>query len=271
MVVGDVGVRGVGAAEAVAGGGRLGDGVGHLVGVGAEDRGEDLAQGRLRGVGVQQVDVRLEGVHAEAVEEFGGAQRVAEAAQAVELGEGADQLGLVVGVLVVAVRGVEGDAAALLVRVALPGLVQVGVDLEGEGCAGGEELEEEGQARAELRDRRRAEFLLRVGVDDLGQCAARGARGGSGVGAHPHLRLRLAGRLGAEQPRDGGDGTPGVGADGVVEAVHGALCVLSAGSARSAGSCRVCRIPSARAPGGQCVPGMIRLRRRAPGKRRRNP
>jgi hypothetical protein len=81
----------------------------------------------------------------------------------------------VVGVLVVAVRGVHGDAAALLVRVALLGLLQVGVDLEGERGAGGEDLEEEGQAGAELGDRGRSEFLLGVGVDDLDERAPVGA------------------------------------------------------------------------------------------------
>ena len=40
--------------------------VGHLLGVGGEDRREDLAQGRVLGVGAQQVDVGLEGVDAEA-------------------------------------------------------------------------------------------------------------------------------------------------------------------------------------------------------------
>jgi hypothetical protein len=169
------GSPGVGATEAGARGGRLRDRAGHLLGVGGEDRREDLAQGSVLGVGVQQVDVRLEGVDAEVVEQAGGGERVAEAAQAVELGEGADQFGLVVGVLVVAVRGVHWDAAALLVRVALLGLFQIGVDLEGERGAGGEDLEEEGQAGAEPGDRGRAEFLLRVGVDDLDEGAPAGA------------------------------------------------------------------------------------------------
>ncbi|GAA1419386.1 hypothetical protein GCM10009601_16180 [Streptomyces thermospinosisporus] len=175
---------------------------------------------------MQQVGVGLEGVDAERVEEACGAQRVAEAAQAVELGERADQFRLVVGVLVVAVRGVHGNAAALLVLEAFPGLLQVGVDLEGEGCAGGEELEQERQAGAEPGDTGGAEFLLGGGVDDLGEGAAGGAGGGAGVGAHPHLGLRFAGGFGAEEPRDGGGGTPGVGADGVLEAVHGALGFL---------------------------------------------
>lgn len=124
---------------------------------------------------MQQVDVRLEGVHAESVEEFGGAQRVAEAAQAVELGEGADQFGLVVGVLVVAVRGGDGDASALLVLVARPRLRQVGVDLEGQRGARGEQFEQERQAGPELGDRGGAELALRVGVDDLGEGAPAGA------------------------------------------------------------------------------------------------
>ncbi len=221
VVVGDAGVGRVGAAEAVAGGRGLGDGAGHLLGVGGEDRGEDLAQGGVLGVGAQQVDVGLEGGDAEPVEEVGGLGGRAEAAQAVELGEGADQFGLVVGVLVVAVRGVEGDAAALLVLVTGPGLGEVGVDLEGERGAGGEELEEEGQPGAEPGHGGGAEFALGVGVDDVGEGAPAGAGGGAGVGAHPHLRLRFAGRLGPQQGRDRGGGSPGVGADGVVEAVHG--------------------------------------------------
>ncbi|MGX1120167.1 hypothetical protein RKD37_005530 [Streptomyces ambofaciens] len=171
-------------------------------------------------MGAQQVGVRLEGGDAEAVEQVGRVGRGAEAAQAVELGEGADQFGLVVGVLVVAVRGVHGDAPALLVLVTGPGLGEVGVDLEGERGPGGEELEEEGQPGAEPGHGGGAQFLLGVGVDDLGERAPAGAGGGAGVGSHPHLRLRFAGRLGPEEGRDRGGGTPGVGADGVVEAVH---------------------------------------------------
>ncbi|CAM5649338.1 hypothetical protein SVIOM74S_01660 [Streptomyces violarus] len=65
--------------------------------------------------------------------------------------------------------------AALLVRVALLGLLQVGVDLEGERGAGGGYLEEEGQAGAELGDRGRSELPFRVGVDDLDERAPVGA------------------------------------------------------------------------------------------------
>ncbi|GAA3232015.1 hypothetical protein GCM10020256_47080 [Streptomyces thermocoprophilus] len=77
VVVGECGVGRVVAAEAVAGGGGLGDGVGDVRTVGGEDRGEDLAEGGVLRVGVQQVDVRLEGVDAEAVEEVRGVRGLA--------------------------------------------------------------------------------------------------------------------------------------------------------------------------------------------------
>ena len=112
--------------------------------------------------------------------------------------------------------------AALLVRVALLGLVEVGVDLEGERGAGGEHLEQEREAGAELLDGRlrpvRATGRRRSSSFER---AALGAGGGAGVGAHPHLGLGLAGGGDAEQLRDGGGGSPGVGAHGVGEAVHG--------------------------------------------------
>ncbi len=138
-----------------------------------------------------------------------------------------------VGVLVVAVRGVDGDAARLFVRVPLLGLGEVGVDLEGERGAGGEDLEEEREAGAEAFDGRAAELALGVGGDHVaerdGAAAAVDAGGRAGVCAHPHLGLRLAGGGGAEQFRDGGGGAPGVGAHGVGEAVHAErfLTVLS--------------------------------------------
>lgn len=74
-------------------------------------------------------------------------------------------------------RGVDRDTAALLALVALAGLFEVGVDLEGEGGTGGEELEEEWQAGAEPGDGRAAEFLLRVLGDDLVERTALRARG----------------------------------------------------------------------------------------------
>ncbi len=205
------------------------DGVGHGGALGAQHGGEDLAQRGGLGVGVQQVDVGLEGVDLEGGEELGRGVGGAEAAQALEGGEGADELGLVVGVLVVAVRGVERDAAGLLVGVAGPGLLEVGVDLEGEGVGGGEELEQEGQARAEAPDGVGAELALGVGGDDVAQReragvgAAVDGGGGAGVVAHPQLGLGFAGGRGAEQLGDRGGGAPGVGAHGVEEAVHGTV------------------------------------------------
>lgn len=103
--------------------------------------------------------------------------------------------------------GVDRDAAGLLVLVPLARLVQVGVDLEGEGGSGREQLEEEGEAGAEAGDGGGAELALRVCVDGFGEREFRLARRGgaadarwrSGVGAHPHLGLRFAGGRDAEQ------------------------------------------------------------------------
>jgi hypothetical protein len=182
-------------------------------------------------VGAQHVGVRLEGVDAEGFEDLGRLGGNPEAAQSVERGERTDQFGFVVGVLVVAVRGVDGDPASFLVGVPLLRLGEVRVDLERERCCGGEHLEEERQSRAELLHRRCAELGLGCGGEDVGQrlglrrragflCAG-DAGGRAGVGAHPQFGLRFAGGLGAEEFRDGGHGTPGIGAHGVGEAVHG--------------------------------------------------
>ncbi len=84
VVVCEVGVRGEVAARAGAGGGGGGDGVGHRVGVGGEDGGEDLAECGVLGVGAQDVDVRLEGVDVEGGEEVGGLGGRAEAAESLE-------------------------------------------------------------------------------------------------------------------------------------------------------------------------------------------
>ena len=116
-------------------------------------------------MGAQEIDVRLEGVDLQRLQRAAASVGGAEAAQALERRERADQFGLVVGVLVVALRRVERDAGALLVRVPLPRLGEVGVDLEGQGGAGGEQLEQEGQARPEPRDGGAAEFGRRVGGD----------------------------------------------------------------------------------------------------------
>ncbi|BCK70851.1 hypothetical protein Srufu_048040 [Streptomyces libani subsp. rufus] len=137
--------------QLVGGDGGALDGAGDRVVLGAQYGGEHLAQGVLFGAGAQDVDVRLEVVDAQALQEVRGLCRVPEAAQTVEEGERDDQLGLVVCVLVVAVAGVDGDAAPLLVGEAFGGLRPVGVDLEGERGAGREQLEQEGQPGPKAR------------------------------------------------------------------------------------------------------------------------
>ena len=175
----------------------------HLVGVRGEDAVRTSRSAAVLGAGAEQVHVRLEGVDAEGGYQVRGLGGPAEAAQAVEGRERADQLGLVVGVLVVAVRRVDRDAAALLVGVALLRLGEVGVDLEGERGAGGEQLEQEGQAGAEGADGGGAEFALGVGRDDVREGAARpalvaavdarrGARGGRPSTSRPAARRSAA-------------------------------------------------------------------------------
>ncbi len=183
-------------------------------------------------MGAEEVHVRLEGVDSQRLHRLRGLGGRPEAAQTGEGGERADQFGLVVRVLVRTVRSVDRYAPGFLVRVPLARLLQVRVDLYGEGGSGGEQLQEEGEAGAEPGDGVRAQFALRVGFDGLGERDLRlagggggagEARGGSGVGAHPHLGLRFAGGRDAEQGGDGRGGSPGVGAHGVGQPVHGVV------------------------------------------------
>ncbi len=122
-------------------------------------------------------------------------------------GEGKHQLGLVVGILVVAIGGLGRDAGGLLLGKARFGLRLARVYLDGEGLLGAQHLEQERQAAktglggftqygggGALYQGR--ELLRLPGQHYLGAAV--------GVGTHPQLGLGFARRIGdAEQ---GGEG-----------------------------------------------------------------
>ncbi len=145
--------------------------------------------------------------------------------RAVEVAQGADEFGLVVRVPVVPVRGVQGDPQGVLGGETGPGLVERGVGLDGDRDGRGEDLEQERQGGPEPGHRGGPQLALGVCGDQLVQparpLAPVGPGGVAGVGAHPELGLRFAGRLLPEQLGERGDGPPGVRADGVDELVHG--------------------------------------------------
>ncbi len=98
-----------------------------------------------------------------------------------------------VRVLVGAVGCVERDAPALLVGVATLCLSEVGVDLERQGCAGREQLEQEGEAGSEGADRGGAEFAFGVGVDDVREGLFTGGGAGRGAARAAGSRSRRGG------------------------------------------------------------------------------
>ena len=231
-VLGDPGVRGVLAVRVRPGERRDGLPDGPLGGrvVHGEHGGQGAAQRLGLGLVVpgvldrQQLDQRLQSGHREGGQQRGRRGGPAEAAQSLELAQRADHFGLVVGIAVAALGGVQRESEGVLGGEAGPGLVQRGVGLDGQRQARGEHLEQEGQARTEAGRARRAEFALGVGRDQLVQpsrtLAAVGAGRVAGVGAHPQLGLRLTGGLLPQQLGQGRERPPGVRADGVDEPVH---------------------------------------------------
>ena len=130
-----------------------------------------------------------------------------EADEGVEGGQRVDHLRLRVGVLEDPLRRLQRDALGLLGLVALARQLRVGVHLDRQRLGGREQLHHERQLAGDLAQRH----------PPLGALHHRGPQR---VGAHPHLRHRLArGRL----PDEGGDvegRAPGVGLGRAVEEVH---------------------------------------------------
>ncbi|MCO5606194.1 hypothetical protein L7F22_060381 [Adiantum nelumboides] len=153
---------------------------------GGEQRAQPV-RARLAG---EQLGVGGELGDVQGAEQLHRAGRLAEPDQRDELGQRADQLRLVVGVAVVAVRRVHRDPRGVLPLPALTGLLQARVGLQAQRLLGGQHLQQERQpplpavaARAQRGDR--------VGGDELVQRA--GAPGdrrrGGRVRAQPQLRL----------------------------------------------------------------------------------
>ncbi len=72
-------------------------------------------------------------------------------------------------VTVGSLEGIEGNTRLVLPRESRPGLLEVGVRLNGERSAGGENLQEKGQTAVEAPGNFRAEGPLRVAGEVLGK------------------------------------------------------------------------------------------------------
>ena len=161
---------------------------------------------------------------------------LAEADQRVELGERADQLGLVARVAVVAGGRVDGDAGGVLPREALGGLGRARVRLQAQRLVRREHLEQVRQVPRPLGGPVRTEQPLGVRRHGVEQrrapaVAADQVGGVTRVRTEPHLRLgvrrrrRLTAQLG-----DHGARPPGIGAHGVLQQLHdGSFSCLGSG------------------------------------------
>ena len=106
---------------------------------------------------------------------------------------------------------VQGDTRLFLQGVALGRLRLAGVDLEGQGPFGSDELEQEGQAAPEAPDDVLTQQTLRLSVDELGEGIAPGDPSRPGrVGAVPGLGPRGAVVGHAQKLGNGGGRPPGV-------------------------------------------------------------
>jgi hypothetical protein len=139
--------------------------------------------------------------------------------------EGDEELRLVVGVPVVALEGVEGQARPILALEALAGLRGIRVALDGERLGGRDHLQQEGQlARVGARRGGAEQGLGRAPdalVERAPEAAVRHAGGRPGMGPDPELGLGPAALVrAAEEAGDGVSRAPGVVLDGVVQGEH---------------------------------------------------
>ena len=168
-------------------------------------------------------------------------RRIPETDQRVELGERADQLGLVVGVAVVAVARVPRDAGRILAPEALAGLLEARVGLQRQRLVRGQHLEQERQRRVPAPAAHRPEQLFRRGGHGVQQRSA-GAVGVHqlgrvrGVRAQPHLGLRVRRRNRiAEQLGDHGARAPRIRRERGCPAAPRCLSALLSGGLDDAG------------------------------------
>jgi hypothetical protein len=111
----------------------------------------------------------------------------------VERGERAQELGLVIAILVAARGGVECDPGGFLAIEAGARSFLVRVRLQRERLIGGQQLQQERQVGAELGVDVRTERAFGIGCDHLTQGAVTdNARGATRMGAHPELGFRFA-------------------------------------------------------------------------------
>ena len=171
--------------------------------------GQHVAEGAQRG-------------HVECVEQGDRALHWPETDQGVELGQGDEDLGLVVDVPVVAVRRVHGDPPGVLGRIPLAGLLRRRVGLQRQRLLRGEQLDQERQSPAELVHDPAAQFTLRVRCDPgVERPAVRAQRRTGVMRTEPvfgdGMRSRGGGpaHLGESRP-----GAPGVGLDHRAESHH---------------------------------------------------
>ena len=175
---------------------------------------------RLVAVAGEKLTDDLEPLVVELLEEPAGLGEWTEAALGFESCQRTDQLGLVVGVAVDAVRGVARDAGSFFADEAVARLLTTRVGLDRKRLGRGQDLEEEGQL-VETTVGGGAEHAHGIGSHDLVEgatVAAQPARR-QWVGAQPELGLWLAGRRDTQQVGDGVAVTPLVGLDDAVEPV----------------------------------------------------
>ena len=190
--------------------------------------GEDLADAEAGGVEDEGAAHPPCQARLQARQDLRGTPRRPEPGHGLEVLQGQDHLGLVVGVLVVAQRVGGGYPGLVLQGVALGGLLQGGVHLEGEHLVGGDHLEQVGQLGAEATHHVGTQEPLGLGGDELLQGGGRGVPRGVhqvggpvGVGAQPQLGPRLAVRLLAQEVEDGRRRAPVVALTGSGKSFHG--------------------------------------------------
>ena len=196
-----------------------------LLGVQRHEPGEERAQGERGLLAREPAQLRRDLGPGDRLQVAGHLVERPEALQGGERRQRADQLGLVVGVAVVAAGGVHGHTLGVLSRPAAAGLLVAGVGLDGERLRGRQHLEQEGQLVAEPVAHLGAEDPDRVVLDEAVEGA--GTRGrhdprrGLRVRADPQLGLGQFGRRrAAQEVGDRGPRSPRVVLDGVVEDEH---------------------------------------------------
>ena len=179
--------------------------------------GEQRTQPRGLGLACEQPDEWFQARNLKGAHQLNRAFGRPESGQRLEVRQRNEQFRLVAAIAVIAHRGVQRHAAAILALIAVEGLFGAGVRLQRQRFIGGEHFDEEGQHIAEPVPHRGAELGLRIGTDGSRQrrLTAGALQVGrvAGMGAQPQLRLgmgrrsRPAGELGDRAARAPGVST----------------------------------------------------------------